>query len=38
MRSRQARDDVLSMLDAMFNPNPANTAARRRLFGYLLRP
>jgi uncharacterized protein DUF781 len=38
MRSRQARDDVLTMLDAMFNPNPANTAARRRLFGYLLRP
>jgi hypothetical protein len=38
MRSRQARDDVLVMLDAVFNPNPSNTAARRRLFGYLLRP
>jgi hypothetical protein len=37
MRSRQARDDVLAMLDAVFNPNPANVAARRRLVGYLLR-
>jgi hypothetical protein len=38
MRSRQARDDVLAMLDAVFNPNPANAAARRRLVAYLLRP
>jgi hypothetical protein len=37
MRSHQARDDVLAMLDAVFNPNPANVAARRRLAGYLLR-
>lgn len=37
MRTRQARDDVLIMLDAVFNPNPGNAAARRRLFGYLLR-
>jgi len=37
MRSRQARDDVLAMLDAVFNPNPANVVARRRLLGYLLR-
>jgi hypothetical protein len=38
MRTRQARDDVLVMLDAVFNPNPGNAAARRRLLGYLLRP
>lgn len=38
MRTRQARDDVLVMLDAVFNPNPGNAAARRRLFAYLLRP
>ena len=38
MRTRQARDDVLVMLDAIFNPNPGNAAARRRLLGYLLRP
>jgi hypothetical protein len=38
MRTRQARDDVLAMLDAVFNPNPGNAAARRRLVGYLLRP
>ena len=37
MRSREARDDVLAMLDAVFNPNPSNAPARRRLFGYLLR-
>jgi hypothetical protein len=37
MRSREARDDVLVMLDAVFNPNPANVAARRRLVAYLLR-
>ena len=38
MRSREARDDVLVMLDAVFNPNPSNAPARRRLAGYLLRP
>ena len=37
MRSREARDDVLAMLDALFNPNPGNVAARRRLVRYLLR-
>jgi hypothetical protein len=36
MRTRQARDDVLAMLDAVFNPNPANVAARRRLIRYVL--
>lgn len=38
MRTRAARDDVLAMLDAVFNPNPGNAAARRRLAGYVLRP
>jgi hypothetical protein len=38
MRTRQARDDVLAMLDAVFNPNSSNAAARRRLMAYLLRP
>lgn len=37
MRRREARDDVLVMLDAVFNPNPSNRAARRRLFGYVVR-
>ncbi|MDQ3944749.1 MAG: Leg1-related protein [Actinomycetota bacterium] len=38
MRTRAARDEVLAMLDAVFNPNPDNVAARRRMLGYLLRP
>lgn len=38
MRTRQARDEVLPMLDAVFNPNPENAAARRRMLGYLLHP
>jgi hypothetical protein len=38
MRTRRARDEVVPMLDAVFNPNPANRAARRRMLGYLLRP
>lgn len=38
MRTRAARDDVLTLLDAMFDPQPRNAAARRRLLGYLLRP
>ena len=37
MRTREARDEVLVMLDAVFNPNRANVAARRRLLAYLLR-
>lgn len=38
MRTRPTRDNVLSLLDAMFDPKPENAAARRRLLGYLLRP
>lgn len=38
MRTRQARDEVVTMLDAMFNPNPGNAADRRRMLGYMLRP
>ena len=38
MRTRTARDDVVSMLDAIFNPNAGNRAERRRMLGYLLRP
>jgi hypothetical protein len=38
MRTRTARDDVVAMLDAVFNPNPGNAAARRRLLAYVLRP
>jgi hypothetical protein len=38
MRTRPARDDVLALLDAVFNANPDNAAARRRLFAYVLRP
>jgi hypothetical protein len=38
MRTRKARDEVTVMLDAVFNPNPGNAAARRRLVAYLLRP
>jgi len=38
MRTRPARDDVVSMLDALFNPNPGNRTERRRMLGYLLRP
>lgn len=38
MRTRPARDEVIPMLDAVFNPNPGNVAARRRMLGYLLRP
>jgi hypothetical protein len=36
MRTRAARDEVVTMLDALFNPNPRNKAARRRMVGYLL--
>ncbi|HEU5472930.1 MAG TPA: Leg1-related protein [Actinophytocola sp.] len=38
MRTRAARDQVLPLLDAVFNPRPDNAAQRRRLLGYLLRP
>jgi hypothetical protein len=38
MRTRAARDDVLALLDGLFNPNSNNAAARRRMLGYLLRP
>jgi hypothetical protein len=37
MRTRPARDDVVVLLDALFNPKPENAAARRRMLGYLLR-
>jgi Leg1 len=38
MRTRKARDEVLQMLDAVFNPNPANVTGRMRLLWYMLRP
>ena len=38
MRTRAARDDVLAMLGALFDPRPENAAARRRMLGHLLRP
>lgn len=38
MRTREARDQVLPLLDAVFNPGPGNAADRRKLLGYLLRP
>ncbi|MFN8563220.1 MAG: Leg1-related protein [Anaerolineae bacterium] len=36
MRTRQARDEVLPMLDATFNPSPKNVRERRRLLRYVL--
>ncbi len=36
MRSRAARDEVVKMLDATFNPSPRNAAERRKLLHYLL--
>jgi hypothetical protein len=36
MRSRAARNDVLAMLDATFNPSPKNVQERRRLLRYML--
>lgn len=38
MRTRAARDEVLTLLDAVFDPRPDNVVARRRVLGYLLRP
>lgn len=38
MRTREARDHVLPLLDAVFHPRPENRAVRLRALGYLLRP
>jgi len=38
MRTREAGDRVLPLLDAVFNPRPDNARERRALLGYLLRP
>ncbi|QFZ20351.1 Leg1-related protein [Saccharothrix syringae] len=38
MRTREARDQVLPLLDAVFDPRPDNRAERRRLLVHLLRP
>lgn len=38
MRSLAARDEVVKMLDATFNPSPQNVAERRRLLRYILAP
>jgi Leg1 len=37
MRSRQARDEVLPMLDATFNPSPKNANERRKLLRYMMK-
>jgi hypothetical protein len=37
MRSRQARNEVVAMLDAVFSPSPENVEERRKLLGYMLR-
>lgn len=37
MRTREARDRVLPLLDAVFNPRPDNAADRRLMLRYLLR-
>ncbi len=36
MRTRQARDEVVAMLDAVFNPSPQNVQERRKLLRYTL--
>ncbi|HVU10985.1 MAG TPA: Leg1-related protein [Phototrophicaceae bacterium] len=36
MRTRQARDEVLPMLDASFNPSPENVNERRKLLRYMI--
>src|SRR5262249_55489837 len=36
MRTRPARDDVVAMLDAVFNPSPKNVAERRKLLRYTI--
>lgn len=38
MRTREARDRVLPLLDGVFHPRPDNRAERLRALGYLLRP
>jgi hypothetical protein len=38
MRTRAARDEVLPMLDATFNPSPRNVKERRRLLRSMLAP
>lgn len=38
MRTREARDRVLPLLDAVFDPRQDNRAVRLRALGYLLRP
>ena len=38
MRTREARDDVVAMLGAQFQPTPENAPARRRLLRYTLAP
>jgi hypothetical protein len=37
MRTRQARDEVLPMLDATFNPSPKNVRERRKLLRYIMK-
>jgi Leg1 len=38
MRTREARQRVVPMLDALFNPRPDNASERGRMLRYLLRP
>lgn len=38
MRTRSARDDVVELLDAAFNPNSRNRRQQLQVVGYLLRP
>lgn len=38
MRTRDARDRVLPLLDAVFSPRRDNRPEQIRLLGYLLRP
>jgi hypothetical protein len=38
MRTRAARDEVLPLLDAVFNPRPDNLRDRLRMLGYLVKP
>jgi hypothetical protein len=36
MRTRQAREEVLPMLEATFNPSPKNAVDRRKLLRYIV--
>ncbi len=38
MRTRPARDDVVELLDTVFNPNSGNRGQQLRVVGYLVRP